>query len=359
MITHDRQIERVPSTAHMPAGPAADRFLYPTLRQALYRYFLHSPPARVLLPDYVPEGIHAPLRALGAAVGFYRVPPHLRLDEKEITDTVRALSPDLIVLIHHFGVYVPENVRLLRDVAGPKALVLEDFAHTVHDSRLTLSGDVCVFSHTKMLGVAEGGELLFTNPAARRAPTFSSDTAGDRTLKRLLARQLLLEHLLATRAHGRRSQGMLLRIMRPFTAYYPYLCRHFTSLHAPVSPRWREILARVDLDQVAHKRRMLAERYVNGLRDGLQLPVPPECLLRNALYGFPVRVDNPQTFHAHLVRRGVRGQVLRDRWWFDTERKPSELCRTHYLLPVNHHLSAGRIDEVTAAANSYVGGASR
>ncbi|MBD3243887.1 MAG: hypothetical protein GF331_25065 [Chitinivibrionales bacterium] len=354
MITHDRRIERAPSTgAVSPAARYSCDFIYPTLRQALYRYLAQSPPARVLLPDYVPEGIYAPVKALGAATGFYHVPVDLRLRKDELAATMRAMKPDVVVLIHYFGAYIEENVTLLRELAGSDTLLVEDFAHTVHETRLALRGDICLFSHTKVLGVAEGGGLVFANPNARREPDYSPDTPGDRTLKRLLGRQLLLEHLMATRVRGRHMQALLFRAMRPFAAYYPFLCDAFTTLSAPVSGRWSNMLKRIDLDAIAEKRRALARRYVENLRDDLCLPVARGSLLRNTLYGFPVRVHMPEAFHSYLVHRGVRGQVLCDRWWFDSGHEPSELYRTHYLLPVNHHLSASQVDEVIAVVNSF------
>ena len=79
------------------------------------------------------------------------------------------------------------------------------------------------------------------------------------------------------------------------------------------------------------------------------------ALLRFALFGFPILVKDREAFHTHLARRGVRGLMCSDRWWFDTSRPPSELHRTHYLLPVNHHLSERDIRKVISAANAYIG----
>lgn len=354
MVTTDRRVESRPFLKRSPLrrlGP--HNFTYPSLRQGLYRFFLDSPPSRVLLPDFVPEGVYSPFEKLGADIRFYSVNQDLGIRSDQLLALARDFRPEVAIVIHYFGVVIEGRTRTFRDIF-PDALLVEDCAHTVDSPGLAHEGDLCLFSDTKMLGVAEGAHILVRTPGSH-TPSYGPSTDQERHLRLLLERRLRREHLLSTVFRSRWAQGLYLRLNGSRADYYEFLCDHYTELTAPTSPRWLRAFERADLARIAEKRRRLARLYCDLLDPSLQLRVGRDALLRAALFGFPVLVPNRNAFHAHLVANGIRGLTCADRWWFDHAHPPSRLHQQHYLLPVNHHLTEREVRRVAGVVGRWKG----
>jgi hypothetical protein len=354
MIGMERTAERAPFVAHRPLRSLAGvQYLYPTLRQALWRYLAHVPPGCVAMPDYVPEGIYAPFHHAGWRIVHYHVPVHLELDPAELVRLRDSCHPSIVVLIHTFGVYLSSNVHAIRTVFGNDALLLEDFAHSVWSTSTVLSGDLCAFSFLKTLGVSAGALLWVRDRASLYPDRPSPAGPSDRRLAQLLRRSLAVESLVAGPLAVRAAQTVLLGASRAWRDYYSYLCAAFPAqLGASLDPRERSLLERVDSSLVSRRRIENARVLAELIHPSLQLPVPAGCLTAQSLIGFPVRVADPAIFRRRLVAHGVRGYALTSRWWFDTAHMPGELFATHYLLPVSHYLSRTAMEHVAAAANA-------
>ena len=352
VISPDRRYERGPFLARSPLRDLGRlRFAFPALRQGLYQWLGHVPPGRVLMPDYVPEGVYGPFERRGWQVAFYPLLPSLEID----TGALRRAGPaDIAVLIHQFGLYIQHNVDAVREASAGKGLVLEDFAHTLWDSRTVLSGDLCGFSFTKSLGVADGSLLWLRNRSLLHPCTCTADTAGDRRLKTLLGRRLLVEHLLATICRRRTCHGPLLRATRRWCDYYSHLSAAYTGLAGPISPASLRTLDHLDMDRVSTARRALADRYVERLNPALMFDLPRDSFLRQSLFAFPVRVPDRESFVQHMSRHGVRTTVLTDRWWWRNDAPPGDTYRSHCLLPLTHYLSVEQVDRVIDAANQWL-----
>ncbi len=351
MIGPERQREHSPFLRKQPVRNLTRyHYLYPTLRQGLHAWLRQRPPGRVLLPDHVPQGVHDPFLRLGWSIYYYHVPSCMRLKRTEVAVRFQATRPDIAVLVHPFGVYVEENVALMRGLCRDGTMLFEDFAHTVWDSTVALSGDLCGFSFAKSLGVSSGSLLWLTNRENIGIDTPGLPGRGERRLGTLLARQLAVEHWCATVVRSRVSQVLLLRATARLRAYYPFLLAHYPTLRAPPTARSIALLDRIDTEGVAAQRRRIAQRYARELDPRLLPDLPRECFERQALFGFPVLVDDREAFHSALYRQGVRGTVLCDRWWFDTDRSPGGLYRRHYLLPLSHYMSDTQVERVIGAA---------
>jgi hypothetical protein len=293
-----------------------------------------------------------PFRRLRCNVRFYPVSDSASVPAEQLSELARSYQPDVVVLIHYFGAYREETVTLFRELFGGKALIIEDFAHTLRDRSTPLNGDLCVFSFHKTLGVADGSLILFGDGAAERSCSYAPPTALDRTLASRLRHRLLVEHLCATVARNRLLRRMLVAATRRASDYYPLLCEHYPSMRAQASIRSVRTLEHLDFDRIAEARRSAARLYCDRVDPRLMLDMPREALLRQSLFAFPLRVPDQAAFHAHLARRGVLGMVLRDQWWF-SESAPSALYTHHFLLPLNHYLSEGEACRIIEAANAF------
>jgi len=217
-----------------------------------------------------------------------------------------------------------------------------------------MRGDVRVYSMFKVLGVAEGSILQGGERKPLPEPHYGPFTPRDRELSRRLRRRLDVEHCLSTVVRGRWMQALVLRATAGYADYYSYLCRHYRELCAPMTQSSVDLLSRVDTSRIAHLRRELARRYLDGLDPRLMFDLPEEAFTTQPLMGFPIRVGAREQLQHYLLSRGIRGTALADRWWFVPGREPSALWRSHYLLPIGHYLSDREIDRVIEAANAFV-----
>ncbi len=356
-LSNDRAAERPPFLSASPRR-RLDRlqYLYATFRQALLDYLTQRPTGTVLMPDFVPQGVHDPYLRAGWRILFYSVDLTLALDGEALARAIAAERPDHVVAIHYFGVYREENLRVLRAVLPERTTLLEDFGHTLPQEDVPVTGQLAAWSFTKLLGVAEGGLLWFGDRSALVPCRYGPDTPPARELRGRLERRLALESFLARGGTPALAGSIARRLLRGRTDYYDFLQARYPEIRAPIGRRSRELLERVDFARVAERRRAIARLYVEALDRRLRLPVPESALLRQTLYAFPVQVDDRGAFLRHLRRSGVRGGALVDHWWFQTERPPHPLRDRHCLLPANHHLTDAEVRRIVAAANAFAGG---
>jgi dTDP-4-amino-4,6-dideoxygalactose transaminase len=357
MITPDRRRERSPYLKATCEDPLSRRhYLFPTLRQGLYQYLQRTNAKRVLLPDYAPEGLFAPVRDSGCSVRFYSVDESFRVDEDELRRIESEFLPDVVIMIHYFGLRLDSHLRVLRRFFGERPVYVEDCAHTLWQAEHSGQADIRTYSLFKLLGVAQGSMLCGGERKPIPEPVYATPTPRDRELCKRLSRRLLIEHVLSTFVRGRRSQSLLLRATAGYADYYSYLCRHYRDLQAPLPARDIELLSRIDMARVAQRRCELARRYVDGLDRKLMFALPRECFLAQPLFAFPVRSAAREELRRYLVRHGVRGTALTERWWFVPGQESSALWRNHFLLPIGHYLSDREVDRVIEVVNSYAAG---
>jgi hypothetical protein len=135
----------------------AYHYLFPALRQGLLQYFKKTKYKKVLLPEYVPEGIYDPFKRLGFEIQFYSLDKNTNLNQEELVAGISEFQPDVFVYIHHFGIYNHLNIEFIKkNIVGMNILFLEDFAHSLPSSKSVFMGDICTFSFTKMLGTSQG-----------------------------------------------------------------------------------------------------------------------------------------------------------------------------------------------------------
>lgn len=368
MISFHRRRERPPFMHTAEDAPLRRLdglgYFHATLRQGLYRFFMQASSRgkwrRALLPDYVPEGIYAPLRDAGLAIAFYPVGPDLSVDAAALKAAREAQGSDVLVYIHHFGLYREDNLRAVRAALVPGVLLIEDFALTLPNAGMDLAGDLALFSFTKMLGVAEGGLVWFRDRDLMEPPAPAAHATAAAGAAAILAARmganLAFEDWIQRWRPSPGIQALARRALGKRIGYYPHLTRHYREIDAPVSATSRRILESLDFEAVLIRRREIARLYLAGLQPRFHLGAPEEAYLRQALVAFPIKVDDQDLFHAYLARHGVLGFRLTDRWWFREDAGPGELYHRHYLLPANHYLTDREIQAVIACVNGYPAG---
>lgn len=354
MISHHR-VPEPDAFLHPHAVRRLDRcpLFYPVLRQGLYQYLEASGLRSVLLPEYLPEGIFDPFHRLGFEIRYYAVGPSLGLSAEDLRAAF-ARRPDVFVYIHTFGIRHHENLRIVRDLLPQTTLFLEDFAHTVPHAGLRRTGDLCAFSFTKLLGVAEGSLLTIENPRwARECPAADTESHATRVLRTRLTRHLGFESWQARYLGNRYLRAAALRLLAGRHEYYRHLMTHYPAMRSPVSAPSAGVLNRVDFDRVFEKRRRLAEVYLERLDPRLRMDLPRDSFLAQALLAFPILVPNQLRFHRAAWKAGVEGYFLSDRWWFREEPESGPL-KHHYLLPLNHSLTEDQVADAARRINSIL-----
>lgn len=293
---------------------------------------------------------------LGIGLRFYGIDDSLRVRidslESAIDDRTRALF-----VIHYFG--LPQRIDVIGELCRRKGLrLIEDCAHTLRgfygDRLLGTFGDVSIFSMRKLLPLPDGGALRINDPAIDQPAEPTAGPPCGRTLgevRKSISRNLETQ------------QGPLARVLRARV-----LSPAFAALKAVGSRRWshpsrredeyeflperihwsmsslsRAILRSTLLDEVCRRRWENFHSLAGRLRPTTHVrPLALEIPENLCPWVFPVLVDRPEAFVAHLLGCGIEVSEFWQRFHpaFPRNRFPAESALKERLLalPVHHQL---------------------
>lgn len=319
-------------------------FFYPFLRQGLFTFFKNKAYRTVLLPSYVAEGIIDPFKKLDYTIRFYDVDEKGAID-KHIFDE----AADVFVYIHYFGIYHKTNIQTIQANIKPQTLFVEDFAHTVYSENLILTGDICTFSFTKMIGITEGSCILFNKINNTESCVFKDN----RRITNRLRLILYLKLVIATYFKNRKLSALLNKVLGVcgFSDYYSLLMKTYTSNYPSLPVKLKRKLKHTDFGKITGIRQKYAKMYYEKLNPGLLYDFSQEAYLQQALFAFPVKVTNRSFFIEQLNKMSVLPLTLTSNWWFNDEGN-KYFYDTHLLLPVNQNLSEQEILKVIECVNS-------
>ena len=354
MISFYKVIEKRPFLESEPIRDLSGlQYLYASLRQGLFQYFKWQRIDSVLIPDYVPEGVYAPFKALGLNIYFYHIHQDFSVNPDEVHELLTSKNIQVFVYIHYYGLYHEKNVAMLRDVIAPDILVIEDFAHTIYNNDVSVFGDIAIYSFTKMCGVPEGSLMWFKNRSYLIPKSYNSAGYVSKRLSKKLKQTLFLEHIMARYGSYklcRRANPLLIN----FVDYYDYLMRHYVSISNRASYESIIILNRLNFEKISKKKMKLAKIYLEGLQESFLLSVPKSCYTAQALYAFPIQVSYPDRLSKHLIQNDILSFSLTGRhWWFTEESKKEPFFDQHCLLPLNHYLYEKDIQKVVGVVNAF------
>lgn len=250
----------------------------------------------VLLPAFIGwspregSGVFDPVRASSARPIFYGLNPDLTVDIASLEHALAAHRGGILVVLHYFGRTEPHMAKI-RDLAQRHQTVLvEDLAHGLYSWAIGGAvgrwGAVSLFSLHKMLPRADGGMMVYRDPAL---------LAGQRETAPELARFLLdydWASIAATRCANFEGVAKRLRASprhgRDFALLWPERVASDVPQTLPV-----RILAG-DRDAIYHNMNAtgfgmvsLYHTLIEEVRDAF----PEMAALSRAIINFPVHQD--------------------------------------------------------------------
>lgn len=364
MIISNKIIEKSPfKEAKRNQDFSKLKYMYPTVRQGLYQYFKFFKNLSVLLPDYVPEGVYDPFRALGFNIHFYHIYQDFTINKEEIVSLITLNKIDVFVYIHYFGLYHKKNMEIIKKIINPNILFIEDFAHTVYSKEVPIIGDIALYSYTKMFGVYEGSLLWFRNKNYFINNNYEHITHCAKKLSRRLKISFYLEYFLGNISFTPQVDKIVCYLSRKVNKvmgkrednlYYNFLMDNYTKIACRISDTTIQLLNRVNFNGVIGKRKSNAEIYLAYLDKRFLFPIPRSYYILQALYAFPIYVESVQKFNSYLSENGIRSLNHTALWWFTSDSKKEPFFDHHSLLPTNHYLSPEKIKKIISVVNNFL-----
>lgn len=319
-------------------------FFYPFLRQGLFLFLKNKPYKTVLLPSYVAEGIIDPFKKLNYVIKFYDIDKKGLIDKRIFDESV-----DVFVYIHYFGIYHKANIQTVIENKKLQTLFVEDFAHTVYSKKLILTGDICTFSFTKTIGIIEGACLLFNRVNNVEPCIFVNHKKISSKLRFILYSKLVLATYLKNRVLNVVGNKML--AICGYSDYYSLLMKTYTSNYPALTKKTMCKLKHFDFEEAAKIRQRYARMYYEKLNPELLYDISQEAYLQQALFAFPIKVNNRDFFIKELNNMSISPLTLTSNWWFN-DNGNKYFHNTHLLLPINQNLSEKEILRVVESVNS-------
>lgn len=113
----------------------------------------------VLLPSYLCESVLVPFGKFGVKYGFYKVDGNLRIVLNDLKRKLEKNKPDLLFVIHYFGVEQPKIGEIKRLCEKNEVKLVEDQVQSFLSS-YPVAGDYMFNSYRKFLPVPDGAFLL-------------------------------------------------------------------------------------------------------------------------------------------------------------------------------------------------------
>ncbi|MCK5741969.1 MAG: hypothetical protein KAH48_07120 [Chlorobi bacterium] len=329
---------------------ASDNQIFLFARQAIYNHFSDLMSYKVLLPGYLPIGVHSPFNELGSKKLYYKVGDDLSLP----IDFPGSHSPDntIIYYIHHFGMYNHANIKRLKQLKLQGYYIVEDRALTLPTAKADYFGDATVYSFNKMLGIPHGGMVIDNKQTQQHSPINIKES--DLWRSYLSIRMKLFSHFgisLMPQAFFRIYNKISWNIINKKGDNLP----HWLDANAPADSKISDILHNADYQAISDKITFNAGYLYDNIRQNLQLLSGREDYTTQAVTGFPIIIDNPKDFQKYLIKNGIHGFSLSDAWRPDNAAPIWEYTFKHFLLPTHNDLRKKDLEKIVRVVNAYMG----
>ncbi len=319
-------------------------FFYPFLRQGIFQLMKNYEFKTVALPFYVAEGIYDPFLKLGFKIKHYDIDANGNINKDIFNEKI-----DVFVYVHLFGLYNEINIQLILRNKNKYSFFMEDFAHSVYSNNLSLTGDVCIFSFPKTIGVIDGACILFNkvpNPIAR----YSKSDFNTKLINIDLYFKLLVISNFSGKLIFVRKVLLFAWSKLKFMNYYSRLMNIYATSYPTVSFFSKSILDHTNFKRISDYRISFAEIYLDNLNKNILFDIPRAYYLKQALFSFPIKVNKRDVFMRALQKENIVTIKLYNNWCFGKINN-REIMDNHVLLPLNQNLKKADILRVIHCVN--------
>lgn len=294
---------------------------------------------RVWLPAFSCASVAQPFAQAGFALNYYCIGVGLMGVQ---SPTLLPEAGDTVLFIHYFGHRNEQMIQLTSSLKAAGVWVIEDCVQASLRPTLSEHADFAVTSYRKFLPVADGALLLSHEPVSSIGAGMQL-SAPDESF---VGARLIAKILRGAAAH---SSDFLPLLERTETA----VDRSFVARRMSFTSTW--MLERIDLEEVARKRRINWLALYEGIRErGLESllePVTPGLGAEVVPLGFPVRVagERRDELRGFLAQRQIYCPVhwplnhLPREGTYAYERDLERSCLT---LPIDQRVTPAHVERL-------------
>lgn len=217
----------------------------------------------VVMPVFIPAKLYRYVLAAGYRPKFYDVSLDCQFQPLEIYDLIDDQT-QAVFGVHYFG--IPSAMRDLKQLTRKTGVFLiEDCAHTINSrsrgEELGSIGDAALFSTRKMMQMPSGGLLVLNNKRWDFQPSYKKRVRSIFTACKMSRARLKYGYFNLTKGNDPLNLAWI-----PSTGYIDFEEKQTVNVKK-MSWLSEQYISRVDIDEIATKRRQNYEYLLNRLRN--------------------------------------------------------------------------------------------
>jgi len=312
-----------------------------------------------LLPVYVPQGLYAPFEKRGWEVLLYPIDRELNPVWDKVELLIERHSPSIAILIHYFGTIQPIE-KFVEICHKNKVKVIEDHSHILTNmDKFEYKGDYILYSLPKMIGVGDGAVLVIRELTIdiKQLTFYDKRTNHIYLLKQFF---LLIVNSSIYKIPSAKLVNIISAVFGKLFSSYNNLMNIYQNPNN-ISFLSYKIVERVDFDVLIKTRSRYAKMYKDKLNPNYFTKLSYIDSENHAMFGYPILVEDRNSFYRYLSKRGIYGTYLISNWnYISKESQRSHkfidteyIINHHFVLPTALHLKDEDIEKIIKFANKW------
>lgn len=315
-------------------------------RQSLYIYLINKPHSTILLPRYIPQGVYDPVIKSNKKIIYYDINEQMLIDfgnlEIDNKDTI-------IYYIHHFGLYIDQNIEFLNKLSKENYCIVDDRALTLPSYNYSEFADATLYSLYKLIGVSYGGVL---NTKAKIDLNYNKnfDTYSVSILEKKMNKHFNFYSSAIVNYISEIPFKILIKLFNKQLDYSPFVNQKWdkTIYQLP-----QDLFSKIDFNTINQKRIELAKIYLKLLPEEYLFDIDQISYLQQSMIGFVIQLDNPHQLYNYLMKNKVHSFSLRNGWILENTQKDWNIYNKHLILPLHHGIDKKEILEICKLINTF------
>ena len=313
----------------------------------------------VLLPEYCPEGLVAPLVSLNITIIFYKLNADLRFDIHDIE--TKSKEAKALVAINYFGIDYNTS-ELFKYCTANRIVLIRDFAHYI-PSEIKINNiqtDFLLCSFPKIFAVPDGSCLISKNKI--KYVKIEEGINVKKAIYVILQRIILRLNFLC-------YNNLIGQVCLSFYSLFIYLFRPYNLLLSYFNTPTKitdfslKILRSISISEEINKRQELINVYLRNLTNDIVFYNYQNSLCMSLGFGFPIiLVTNSvrENLYTNLKLYGVEANIFMSRWNYfdyscDSKSFGKSFMERHLILPTASHLNTDDVLYVCNLINNFFG----